>query len=78
VKNSVIINTFRDGQKASVVVMKSETHAQKYRREAEECNLNAQSAMRTVDREAWLRLAADWMKLAESAELNPLLERLRH
>jgi hypothetical protein len=26
--------------------------------------------MRTVDREAWLRLAADWTKLAEGAELK--------
>jgi hypothetical protein len=58
--------------------MKSETPAQRYRREAEECELNAQRAMRTADREAWLRLAADWMKLAESAELNPMLDILRH
>jgi hypothetical protein len=58
--------------------MKLETPAQKYRREAEECKLNAKRAMGAVDREAWLRLAADWMKLAESAELKPQLERLRH
>jgi hypothetical protein len=57
--------------------MKSETPAQKYRREAEKCQLSAAKAVRTVDREAWLRLAADWTKLAESAELNPLLDKLR-
>jgi hypothetical protein len=50
--------------------MKSETPVQRYRREAEECRLQAEKAMRTVDREAWLRLAADWTKLAEGAELK--------
>jgi hypothetical protein len=58
--------------------MKSETPAQRYRREAEECQLNAQRAMRTADREAWLKLAADWMKLAKSAQLNPMPDILRH
>jgi hypothetical protein len=58
--------------------MKSETPAQRYRREAEECQLNAQRAMRSADQEAWLKLAADWMKLAESAELNPMLDTIRH
>jgi hypothetical protein len=28
-----------------------------------------------IDREAWLRLAGDWERLAEGAELNPLLEK---
>jgi hypothetical protein len=54
--------------------MTRETPAQKYRRAAEECQLNAEKAARSADREAWLRLAADWAKLAQSAELNPLLE----
>jgi len=58
--------------------MKLETPAQRYRREAEECQLSAQRAMRQADREAWLKLAADWTKLAESAELNPMLDKLRH
>ena len=58
--------------------MKPETPAQRFRREASECKLNAQSAMRAADREAWLKLASDWMKLAESADLNPFLERQRH
>jgi hypothetical protein len=59
-------------------VMKLETPAQRYRREAEECQLHAQRATKKVDREAWFRLAADWMKLAESAKLNPMLDTLRH
>lgn len=58
--------------------MKSETAANRYRREAEECRRNAEKAMRPVDREAWLRLAADWAKLAAGAELkNSLLDKLR-
>lgn len=52
--------------------MKSGTPAEKYRREAEDCQLSAARAMRPEDREAWLRLAADWERLAESAELNPM------
>jgi len=52
--------------------MKSETAANRYRREAEECRQNAEKAMRPVDREAWLRLAADWAKLAAGVELNIL------
>jgi hypothetical protein len=58
--------------------MKSETPAQRYRREADECQLNAQRAIRVADREAWLKLAVDWRKLAESAELNPMLDTRRH
>jgi hypothetical protein len=42
----------------------------RYRREAEECRRNAESAIRAIDREAWFRLAADWAKLAEGAEIN--------
>jgi hypothetical protein len=58
--------------------MKSETAANRYRREAEECRRNAEKAMRPVDREAWLRLAADWAKLAADAKLNnSLLDKLR-
>jgi hypothetical protein len=44
--------------------------ANKYLREAEECRRNAERASRPIDREAWLRLAADWVKLAEGAEFT--------
>jgi len=57
--------------------MTSETAADRYRREAEECRRNADEAMRPVDREAWQRLAAEWAKLAESADLKSLLRNLR-
>jgi hypothetical protein len=58
--------------------MTTEFAADRYRREAEECALNADKTMNLVDRKAWLRLAEDWMKLARSAELNPRMNRLRH
>jgi hypothetical protein len=53
-----------------LAMMTSETAANRYRREAEECRQNADKAMRPVDREAWLRLAAEWAELAKSAELG--------
>jgi hypothetical protein len=54
--------------------MKSEIPAHRYRREAAECELNAERATNRADREAWQRLANDWMKLAQAAEANPLME----
>jgi hypothetical protein len=50
------------------ISMKSQTAAQRYRREAEECELKAKRAEKWVDQEAWLRLAIDWKKLARAAE----------
>jgi len=49
--------------------MTLENVADRFRREAEECELNARKAMRPLDREAWLRLAAKWAKLAQGAAL---------
>lgn len=45
----------------------SEEEADRYRTEAEECRRLADRAIRQPDKEAWLRLAADWLKLAEGA-----------
>ena len=42
----------------------------KFRREAEECRRNAEQAMNRIDRDAWLGLANDWMKLARSEDLR--------
>ena len=52
----------------------------KFRREAEECRRNAEQAMKPVDRDAWLRVADDWMKLARGEDLRieiVALKRLR-
>jgi hypothetical protein len=49
--------------------MKVQSAAARFRSQAEECELNARKAMRPLHRDAWLRLAADWVKLAQGAEL---------
>ena len=51
--------------------MKSETPLHRYRREAAECELNAEKSTNAVDRLAWQRLAEDWMQLARAGEVNP-------
>jgi hypothetical protein len=56
--------------------MKLETLAQRYRRQAAECEFNAKEAANGVDREAWQRLAEDWIKLAAGADANPRLKTL--
>ncbi|MBB4259714.1 MULTISPECIES: hypothetical protein [unclassified Bradyrhizobium] len=48
----------------------SEQEADRYRIEAEECRRLAERAIKRPDKEAWLRLAADWMKLAEGASTS--------
>jgi hypothetical protein len=45
-----------------------ETDADRFRQEAEECRRLAERLANQLDKEAWLRLAADWIKLAENAE----------
>jgi len=40
----------------------------KYRQEAEQCHKLAETARTQIDKEAWLRLATDWITLAEGAE----------
>jgi hypothetical protein len=40
----------------------------KFRRESEECRRNAEQAMNLIDRDSWLRLADDLMKLARSED----------
>jgi hypothetical protein len=37
---------------------------QKYRQQAEECRKMADKAFSPLDKEAWLQLAADWLRLA--------------
>ncbi|MBR0734677.1 hypothetical protein JQ595_38630 [Bradyrhizobium japonicum] len=48
----------------------SEEEADRYRIEAEECRRLAERAIKELDKEAWLRLATDWMKLAEGDSLR--------
>lgn len=48
--------------------VKTETAAERYRKEAAECELNAEKTTNAADREAWQRLAEDWMRLALGLE----------
>jgi hypothetical protein len=53
-----------------IPVAMTESDADRFRQEAEECRKLAERARSQMDKEAWLRLAADWIKLAEDAELR--------
>jgi hypothetical protein len=46
----------------------AETEAQRFRQEAEECRQLATKSVSPTDKEAWLGLAAEWLKMAEEAE----------
>jgi hypothetical protein len=47
-------------------VAMTETDAERFRQEADECRRLAERSASQLDKEAWLRLAADWIKLATS------------
>jgi hypothetical protein len=40
--------------------------ANRYRKQAEECRQQAEKAVSPLDKEAWLRVAGEWIKLAQS------------
>jgi anaerobic glycerol-3-phosphate dehydrogenase len=52
----------------SVEVPMSEDDADRFRRQAEECRQEAERAVSLLDKEAWLRVASEWIKLAQAAE----------
>ena len=45
----------------------SEQNVERYRTTADECQTHARQARHAIDKEAWLKLAADWNTLAEDA-----------
>ena len=45
-----------------------EIPAERYRREAVACRLKAEETANSVDKDAWLKLADDWDKLARGGE----------
>jgi hypothetical protein len=45
----------------------SEQSVERYRATADECQTHARQARLAIDKEAWLKLAADWTALAEHA-----------
>jgi hypothetical protein len=46
----------------------TETDAERYRRQAEECRKLAERSANQFDKNSWLRLADEWIKLAEADE----------
>ena len=46
----------------------TENDVERFRYEARECRQLAERATNSIDKQAWLRLAEDWIKLAEEAE----------
>jgi hypothetical protein len=46
----------------------SSDDADRYRKQAEECRQQAQKAVSPLDKEAWLRVAEEWLMLAQSTE----------
>jgi hypothetical protein len=46
----------------------SNDDADRFRKQAEECREQAERAINPLDKEAWLRVAGEWIKLAQSAE----------
>jgi hypothetical protein len=42
--------------------------ANKFRKQAEECREQAAKAISPLHKEAWLRTAEEWLKLAQAAE----------
>jgi hypothetical protein len=46
----------------------SEQDAIRFRKQAEEARQHAERAISLLDKEAWLRVAGEWIKLAEEVE----------
>ena len=44
--------------------------ADQYRKFAEDAREQAQRAISALDKQSWLKIAADWLELAESEEGN--------
>ena len=53
---------------ALVPLAMTETNAERFLREAEECLRQAETALSALDQLSWLRLAQEWTKLAKETE----------
>jgi hypothetical protein len=54
--------------RARLKITMPETDCNKYRKQAKACEEQAIKTISELDKETWLRFAADWLKLAEDAE----------
>jgi hypothetical protein len=50
------------------LVSMSQTDAARYRAQAADCRTQAELSLNLIDKDAWLVLASDWTRLAESTE----------
>lgn len=55
--------------------MVGKKRAEEYRRNASECRIQANRAVRPQDRASWLKIAAQWQDLADAAEMSGELTR---
>ena len=46
----------------------SKTDAERFRKQADECRQQAEQAKNPNDKERWLALAGEWIKMAQEAE----------
>jgi hypothetical protein len=46
----------------------SDSQADDFRKQPEECRQLSATALKSVDKAFWLRLAEDWLKLAQEAD----------
>ncbi|MDB5514372.1 MAG: hypothetical protein JWQ17_1130, partial [Tardiphaga sp.] len=49
-------------------LMSDNPEAARLRKQAEECRLQAEKAVSPLDKEAWVRVAEEWLKLALSTD----------
>jgi hypothetical protein len=49
-------------------VTMSDDYAARFRKQAEECREQAAKAVNPLDKEAWLRLAEEWLMMASSID----------
>jgi hypothetical protein len=49
-------------------VQMSESDPDRFRKQAKECRLQAEKAVSPLDKEAWLRVPGDWIKLAQAID----------
>jgi len=48
--------------------MKSDSDPSRFREQAEYCRMQARKASDPKDKEAWLKIAGDWVQMAEDAQ----------
>jgi hypothetical protein len=46
----------------------TDDYVARFRKQAEECRSSAAKAVNPIDKEAWLRLAEEWLKVASSVD----------